>query len=93
MTDFDGSSASSDILVTINGVNENPVFGSGTTSATINEQTLMTGVTAHDTATSTISFTDVDYSDTHSATATWASRDRRRGRVLRRITSASRNRH
>ncbi len=67
VVDFDGSTASSDILVTVTGVNQNPVFGNSASSATINEDLNVTGSGDIHTVTGGGHFTDVDYNDTHSA--------------------------
>ena len=71
MVDFDGSSTSGDLLVTFTGVNQDPVFGDGATSGTVTEVILPTGVATPGAASAVISFTDVDYNDTHVATATY----------------------
>jgi T1SS-143 domain-containing protein len=73
VTDFDGSTASSDLVVTVTGVNEDPVFAQTATSATINEDLNVTGGSDIHTVTGGGHFTDPDYNDTHSAAAAFVS--------------------
>jgi VCBS repeat-containing protein len=60
------------VTVTINGTNDVPVITSTAAQATgaITERAGVTGSTATDLATGTLSFTDIDRADTHSVTAT-----------------------
>ena len=74
-TDFDGSSASADITLTVTGVNEAPVLGGGVISGTIDEQTSVTGATTPDFATGSFSFTDVDFNDKHTVTVSFSPAD------------------
>ncbi|MFN5713343.1 MAG: VCBS domain-containing protein, partial [Bradyrhizobium sp.] len=56
------------VTITIVGTDDKPVITSPTQAATIPEVPETTGSVSHDTASGTVTFTDVDLSDTHSVT-------------------------
>ena len=56
------------VTITIVGTDDKPVITSPTQAATITEVPETTGSVSHDTASGTVTFTDVDLSDTHSVT-------------------------
>src|SRR5579883_2466706 len=73
VTDFDGSSATNDLVVTIDGVNTNPAFSGSPPSPTVDEVGNVTSGTATDTTSGVVHFTDVNYDDTHTVSATYVS--------------------
>ena len=71
LADNHGGSTTQTVLVTITGTNDAPVIATGTTATgAITERANLTGSTLADTASGTIKFTDVDLSDTHTASIT-----------------------
>ena len=73
--DGHGGVVTQPVTITVTGTNDTPVITSGKQIGTITElfntpQPNPTGSTAADTATGTVTFTDVDLSDTHTVTIT-----------------------
>jgi VCBS repeat-containing protein len=73
--DGHGGVVTQPVTITVTGTNDTPVITSGTQTGTITERTNAsqpnpTGSTALDTATGTVTFTDVDLSDHHTVTIT-----------------------
>ncbi|MGY3532059.1 VCBS domain-containing protein [Bradyrhizobium sp. USDA 4452] len=66
--DHHGSVVTVPVTITIVGTDDNPVITSPTQAAAITEAEAVTGSTKPDTASGTVTFTDADLSDTHSAT-------------------------
>ena len=66
-----GSASVQTVEVDITGTNDAPVFTGGATSGTIHEATLVSGSSASDTTSGVSTFTDPDFTDTHTASATY----------------------
>ncbi|MCK1711246.1 VCBS domain-containing protein [Bradyrhizobium sp. 143] len=69
VTDDKGATATQDVLITINGTNDAPVI-TATATGSVTEDT---PVGATETTSGTISFADVDLTDTHTVSATFVS--------------------
>jgi VCBS repeat-containing protein len=71
--DPSGATDTQTVTITIVGTNSAPIFTSGPESGAVTEQPDMTGSTTPDTTTGTLTFTDSDTGDTHTASASLAS--------------------
>jgi VCBS repeat-containing protein len=66
--DGDGGTTPQTFAVTVTGSNDAPTITSGVQAVSFDEQPDMTGSTAEDVQTGTVTFTDADYTDVHSVT-------------------------
>ncbi|MGY4608900.1 VCBS repeat-containing protein [Bradyrhizobium sp. USDA 4474] len=73
VADTHGGTTSQNVVITITGTNDQPVITSSAQGAALSELTGQTGSTTNDTASGAVTFTDVDLSDTHTATVTGVS--------------------
>ncbi|MGY3562438.1 VCBS repeat-containing protein [Bradyrhizobium sp. USDA 4463] len=75
VADTHGGTTSQNVVVTITGTNDAPSIVAGSTTATgaFSELSGQTGSTSPDSATGTVTFSDADLSDTHTATVTGVS--------------------
>src|SRR5579883_2071117 len=74
VTDFDGSTATADVIFTVDQVvDSKPELTGGVTSGTINELSDVTNSTAIDTTSGSLTFTDVNHDDTHTVSASYES--------------------
>src|SRR5207248_643499 len=64
--DQHGGTASQNVVITISGTNDAPVITSAAQAGTVTELANASGSTAADSSSGTVSFTDLDLSDTHS---------------------------
>jgi VCBS repeat-containing protein len=67
-----GGSISQNVVVTIVGTNDTPVITSSAQTGSITELAGQIGSTTNDTANGAVTFTDADFSDTHTVTVTGA---------------------
>jgi hypothetical protein len=65
VADGHGGTATQTVTITLVGFNDPPVIAGGTTTGTVMELPGVTGSSATDTATGTLSFGDVDLTDMH----------------------------
>jgi VCBS repeat-containing protein len=68
--DHHGGVVTQDVVITVTGTNDTPVITSGAQTATIDELPATRGSHTPDTAHGTVTFTDLDLSDTHTVTVT-----------------------
>src|SRR5262249_37626719 len=68
--DNHGGKTTPNVLVTLNGTNQNPGITTGAPNGTTTPPATTTGSNTPDTANGAVTFTDADLSDTHTATVT-----------------------